>query len=452
MKMAAKIAIYRKIQILLLWFGFFSQAFAILSVEITEGQSSGLPIAIVPFGLEGTGHHGGGTEGVSAVIRSDLENSGQFSPTSFHQMTEFPHRREMVRYPYWKSLGAENIVIGEIKKTGGSRYTVHFELLDVVQQRAEGSPKPPLLAMQFDNVHADEFRALAHHISDLIFEKLIGVKGIFSTRIAYVSTVPGSKGELYTLEVADSDGHNPKALYRSSFPIMSPAWSPDGKRIAFVSFDKDRQSVNIVEVATGKVQKITQFPGINNAPAWSPDNKTLALMLSKDGSSKIYLVDLEDKKLTRLTEGSSIDAEPCFTPDGRAVVFTSNRGGKPQIYRVTLGSGQIDRLTFNGDYNAKPSVTPDGKRLVMMHRGDNGLFSIAVQSLATGEFKIITQSSLIDSPSLAANGMMVLYGIEEGDKEMLGAVSLDGRVKIRLPAREARVKCPAWSPFPYSKH
>ncbi len=417
---------------------------ASLYVEITGGQAAGLPIAIVPFNIEGADR--ASLEDITAVIKADLQNSGQFNPTPFNAIKQQPSQSRTVQYPYWQSLGVEDLVIGNVRKTG-SRYSINFELLDVVRQKAEGTQPVPLLAMQFDDVKPEEFRALAHHISDVIFEKLIGVKGIFSTRIAYVSVVPGSKGNIHTLEVADSDGFNPKPLYRSAFPLMSPAWSPDGKKIAFVSFENDRANVSLVEVLTGRVQKITQFPGINGAPTWSPDNRTLALVLSKEGSPKIYTVDLVGKQLTRITDGASIDTEPSFTPDGRSIVFTSNRGGKPQIYKVTLGAGKVERITFTGDYNAKPSVTPDGKRLVMLHRDEDGLFNIAVQTLGSGELKLLTRSSLSDSPSIAPNGMMVLYGSKEGGQGVLGAVSLDGRVKIRLPAREGNVQEPAWSPF-----
>lgn len=421
------------------------QAEASLYVEIAGGQASGLPIAIVPFQVEGADKNE--LEDLAQVIKSDLENSGQFKATAFQTIRQFPAHPSQVQYPYWKGLNVEDLVIGRIQKTGSSRFTVSFQLIDVIRPKTDGSPQAPLLTMQFENIQPQSFRALAHHISDVIFEKLIGIKGIFSTRIAYVSVSQGPKGSMHTLEVADSDGHNPKSLHRSSYPLMSPAWSPNGKKIAFVSFEKNRASVNVVDVMTGHIERITQFPGINGAPTWSPDGQTLALVLSKDGSPKIYTVDLVNKQITRLTDGTGIDTEPSFAPDGRSVVFTSNRGSKPQIYRVTLGSRKIDRLTFSGDYNAKPSLTPDGKRLVMLHRGDNGLFGIAVQTIATGELRVLTQTSLNDSPALAPNGMMVLYGSQDGDRGVLGAVSLDGRVKIRLPAREGDVQEPAWSPF-----
>jgi len=419
-------------------------AHAGLYVEITGGVAAGLPIGIVPFGVEGV--DSSSVDDLSKIIKSDLENSGQFKPLRFELLKQFPTHQNEVQYPYWQGLGIEDLLVGSVKKTG-STFTVSFALLDVIRQKSEGAARSPLLSMHFDNVRSQDFRALAHHISDCIFEKLIGIRGIFSTRIAYVSVAQGSKGTIHTLEVADSDGFNPKPLYRSAYPLMSPAWSPDGKRIAFVSFEKDRAGINIVDVQSGRVERLTQFPGLNNAPTWSPDNQTIALVLSKDGSPKIYTMDVGSKRLSRLTDGAAIDTEPSFAPDGRSIVFTSSRGGKPQIYSVSLDSRKVERLSFKGDYNAKPSLTPDNKKLVMLHRDEGGLFSIAVQTLSTGELKILTRSSLSDSPNLAPNGMMVLYGSEEGGQGVLGAVSLDGRVKIRLPSREGNVQEPAWSPF-----
>lgn len=439
------IRIFSKLIILMLFVWTGCVQASLMNIVVDGGQVDGLPIAIVPFaGAEGDKH---GFDDIAKVIWTDLQTSGQFKPTPFSNIRQFPTSKDNVQYPYWQTLGVEDLVIGRVQKTGNGRYTVNFELLDVVRQNAS-SNQLPLFAMQFDNIQPSQFRSLAHHISDLIFEKLIGVRGIFSTRIAYVSVIEGSKARQYSLEVADSDGHNPKILHRSNFVLMSPAWSPDGKKIAFVSYDKERPSINVVDVLQGRIERITQFPGMNNAPAWSPDGRTLAVVLSKDGGPKIYTVDLHSKKMTRLTEGAGADTEPCFTPDGRSIVFTSDRGGKPQIYRVTLATGKVDRLTFAGNYNAKPSLTPDGKNLVTLHRGEGGLFSIAVHNLGSGSLRVLTQSSLNDSPAIAPNGMMVLYGSQEGGRGVLGAVTLDGRLKIRLPAQEGNVQEPAWSPFP----
>lgn len=415
---------------------------SLMNIVIDGGQTGGIPIAVIPFQLENANQNE--VMDLSDLIHKDLQSSGQFSPLATQQIRQFPHQRAEVQFPYWQSLHMEDLVLGRVRKTGAT-YTVNFELLDIVRQKM-GGESLPLLAMQFDNIKPQDFRALAHHISDLIFEKIIGVKGFFSTRIAYISTNQSGKGVVCNLEIADYDGHNPRTLYRSNFPIMSPTWSPDGKKIAFVSFEKERSSINVIDLS-GRVERLCQFPGINSAPAWSPDGRTLALVLSKDGGPKIYTMDLASKNLSRLTEGNGIDTEPSFAPDGRSIVFTSDRGGKPQIYRVTLGSRKVDRITFAGNYNAKPSLTPDGKNLVTLHRGDEGLFCIAVHSLTHGGHKILTQTGLNDSPTLAPNGMMVIYGALSGGKKVLGAVTLDGRLKIRLPGRDGEVQEPAWSPF-----
>lgn len=415
---------------------------SLMNIVVDGGQVDGIPIAIAPFAMEGGDR---GFEDIAKVIWSDLKSSGQFNPVPMAEIRQRPSDVASVQFPYWQNLGVEDLVIGRIQKNG-SRYTIHFELLDVVRQKI-GNESKPLFSMRFENIEPTKFRALAHHISDLIFEKLIGIRGIFSTRIAYISVSEGMRGRQFQLEVADSDGHNPRILYRSNYILMSPAWSPDGRQIAFVSYEKERPSINVVDITTGRIERITQFPGMNNAPAWSPNGKHLAVVLSKDGNPKIYTVDLLTRQITRLTEGTGADTEPSFAPDGRSIVFTSDRGGKPQIYRVNLATRQIDRLTFAGNYNAKPTLTPDGKQLITLHRDEGGLFSIAVHQLGSGGIKILTHSSLNDSPTLAPNGMMVLYGAQEGNRGILGAVTLDGRLKIRLPSQEGNVQEPAWSPF-----
>lgn len=390
-----------------------------LHVEISGSGASGIPIAIMPFNAEVNGE-------LSDIIKADLKNSGLFKP-----------QKELE--------GADDWVKGRVEKTNAG-YKVSFELVDTVKQKAGGG-SAPLLSMTFDNVKPNEFRALAHHISDRIFEKLIGVKGIFSTRIAYVSVLEGSKGSVQTIEVADYDGYNPRSLYRSHSPLLSPNWSPDGKKIAFVSYEKERQGINVVDVASGRVERVSQYPGINSAPAWSPDGRMLALVLSKDGGPKIYTLNVATHQLNRVTHGPGADTEPAWSSDGRSLVFTSDRGGKPQIYRVSLGGGEVERLTFRGNYNSTPTLTPDNKQVVTLHRDQDGLFSIAVHSLNSGAVRVLTQSSLNESPRLAPNGMMVIYSALESGRRVLGAVTLDGRLKMRIPAQEGEVKEPAWSSF-----
>jgi len=424
------------------WLILTSPAQAGIYIEITGGQTGGLPIAVVPFGVTGS-HHQENLEDIAKIIQADLGNSGQFKPYPRPAMQHYPTAISEVRYPYWQQLQIENLIVGKITKSHAG-YTINFSLLDIVKGQA-GATTAPLLALQFDNIAPAQFRALAHHISDLIFEKLIGIKGAFSTRIAYVGVKEEGKNILYTLEVADYDGVNPKILKKSYYPLMSPAWSPDGKKLAYVTFDKNRSAIQVVELATLQMENITQYPGINGAPTFSPDGRSLGIVLSKDGSPKIYLVDLASKNLTKITQGTTIDTEPRFTPDGQSMIFTSNRGGKAQIYRVNINTSKIERLTFKGVYNARASITADNKYLVMMHRGEEGgPFSIAVQNLVNNEFRLLTHAGLDESPTIAPNGTMVLYGSQDG---VLGAVSLDGRVKLRLPAHAGNVQEPAWSPY-----
>lgn len=416
-----------------------------LFIEITGGQSIGIPIAVAPFtsaipsdpidrAVE--------VENISEIIKRDLHNSGHFRALNVENEKTNPRALSEVNFGYWKNYGAANLVIGSVTPKGNGLYDVSFQLIDIYKTGSE-----PLLSIKFKDKYPGQFRALAHYISDLIFKKITGVRGFFSTRIAYI-TVDRYKNEtVHTLTIADADGFNDKPLVSANYPLMSPRWSPDGKKIAFVSFKGGRSSVNVVTLENGQIETLTKYPGINGAPAWSPNGQQLALVLSKDGSPKIYLLDLASRKLTRLTSGGAIDTEPHWHPDGQAILFTSNRGGKPQIYRVVLQSGEVQRLTFNGNYNVTPSVTPDGKQLIMLHQSEKGAYNIAVQDLNSGRLRVITRANLDESPTLAPNGMMVLYGMRETNQNVLGAVTLDGKFRMRIPVQDGNVKEPAWSPF-----
>ena len=394
----------------------------LLNIVIDDGRQAGLPIMIQPFEINSTLPDN--TTDITNVIRRDLANSGQFTPTTDLAI-------------------AESIIQGSITETDTELYTIQFKLLDAILNKQ-------ITHLEFTSVKTSEFRALAHHISDVVFKQIIGVPGTFSTRIAYiaVTTNPADKKPRYSIKIADSDGANAQSVISSRYPLMSPSWSPDGNHLAYVSFHGERSAINIVNTATGKIKQISKHSGINGAPTWSPDGNELAIVLSKSGSPNIYTLNLKDNQLSQLTRGSSISTEPNWAPDGKSIVFTSNRGGKPQVYRVKLISKKIQRLTFIGNYNARPRLTPDGKKLITMHRenGDSN-FNIAALTLDTGKFKILTHSKLDESPSLSPNGMMVLYETSQTGRRTLATVTLDGRFQMNLPAQLGDIKEPSWSPY-----
>ncbi len=400
-----------------------------LDLELTQGINSALPIGVGAFGHDNQG------QALSSIIQHDLTLSGQFRIIA--EPMGLPEGPQGVGF--WRHVGADDVVSGQVRSIGSNRYEVSFTLVDAV---AQGK----LLYSKTFQVNGNELRPLAHHISDLVYEKLTGDRGVFSTRIAYVLVQRSGQRERYSLEVADFDGYNPRSLVDSSEPIMSPSWSPNGQQIAYVSFEKKKAQVFTVAVATGSRRLITSFSGINQAPAWSGDGRQLAVVLSKSGSAKIYLVDLASGSLKQVTFGNAIDTEPSFSPDGRSLVFTSGRGGSPQIYSLSLGDGRIQRVTYDGNYNARASYTPDQKHLVMQHRQDSR-FNIAVQDLDSGRINPVTSSASDESPSVSPNGHLILYATNENNKGMLGVVSLDGRIHMRLPSRDGDVQEPAWSPF-----
>lgn len=405
---------------------FINQLFA-LDLELTQGINSALPIAINSFGSDTTAQE------ISKVIESDLTLSGQFKIVSGPQG---PNAQSSVST--LKQLGADSVVTGRVNRVG-NRFDVSFTLADAV---AKGN----VLLTKSYQINANELRPLAHHISDEVYQKLTGERGIFSTRIAYISVQRGSQRTRYSLEVADADGHNPQSLLVSSEPIMSPSWAPNGKAISYVSFEKKKAQIFTVSVETGQRRLITSFPGINGAPAWSPDGNQLAVVLSKSGTPKIYNIDINSGNMKQVTFGDAIDTEPRFAPDGRSLLFTSGRGGSPQVYRLSLSNGQVSRVTFEGNYNARASYTPDMKSIVMLHRDDRQ-FNIGLQNASGGPVASLTFSGLDESPSVSPNSRLVLYATRYQDKGVLGIVSIDGRIRMRLPAREGDVQEPAWSPY-----
>lgn len=423
---------------------------AALDLVLTQGVNGAVPIAIVPFaGQENTDPSA--SNNISAVINNDLQNSGRFQAIPTSNMPAMPHSAADVDYSAWQKLKTQDLVVGQARDRGDGTYDVNFQLLDVYKGQnnaAQGGANNVLAAQQF-TVPASQLRRLAHHISDIVYQTITGQRGIFSTKIAYV-LVQRNPGEqpIYSLEIADADGFNPQSILRSSEPIMSPSWSHDGKQIAYVSFENHRAQIVVSNVATGERKLVSAYTGINGAPAWSPDDQQMALALSRgDGNPKIYVMNLSNKQLRQVTSGSGIDTEPSYTADGQSLLFTSDRGGHPQIYQVNLASNQVQRVSFNGVYNARPSLSADGQQIVMIHQDDSGGFNIGVQDLQSGAFNILTNSGNDSSPSFSPNGAMVLYASKLGNEGVLGLVSTDDRVKLRLPANDGDVQDPAWSPF-----
>ncbi len=405
-----------------------------LVIEVTDWVKDPINIAIVPFHNTGQAVK----QDVAAVMSADLTRSGQFTVLDRGAMLSSPSHADEVHFRDWRALGVDYLLIGR-SENRRQKMAIKYTLFDVHTQRA-------LLDNEI-RAGRDAERAMAHKLSDAIFEKLTGVRGAFSTRMLYVSVQRSTAGvATYRLILADADGANAREILRSSEPILSPAWSADGKQIAYVSFETQRPAIYQQTIATGERKKLTNFPGLNSAPAWSPDGKHLAMVLSKDGNPDIYLMNLATTGLQKVTHHSAIDTEPSWLPDGKSLVFTSDRGGKPQIYQFTLADKTVKRLTFKGRYNAKASLMPDGKSMVMVH-GDQQGFHIAWQELATGRLLILTSSSLDESPSIAPNGTMLLYATKFAGRGVLAAVSVDGGIKFRLPSPSSEVREPAWSPY-----
>ena len=421
------------------WFliSFSQVAWSDLTIEITEGAEGALPIAIVPF--KWTGPAGQfPPHDVSAVITADLKRSGRFNPLSTSKMLARPATGDEVDFRDWRALAMENIVVGQVQPNGSGGYLIRFQLFDVYRgEQITGYSVPTTVK---------DLRSTAHHIADIIYETLTGEEGAFATRIAYVTSTKRAGKETIALRIADADGYNPQTIVSSSDPIMSPAWSPDGKKLAYVSFEKSQPSIFVQEVFTGKREKISSFKGINGAPAWSPDGRYLAMTLSKDGNPDIYVMDMRTRKIRPLTRHWAIDTEPAWSPDGKHIVFTSDRGGQPQIYRVPASGGTAERLTFEGKYNARASYSPDGKSLVLVSRS-NGHYRIGALDLQDRQLRILTDGSLDESPSFAPNGSMVIYATTAKNRAELSAVSFDGRVRQRLALQTGDVREPVWSPY-----
>lgn len=403
-------------------------AHAQLSIEVTGAGANRIPVTIADFGGEP-----GLSRAITSVIRGDLERSGLFKMIEQAQpsLTE----ASSIDLAAARSRGADAIAAGSIGATGDGRNEARFRLFDTNKQVQ--------LAGAAFVTGAPQLRAAGHRIADVIYEKLTGEPGVFSTRIAYVVKAGLNRFEL---QIADADGQNAQAALISKEPIISPAWSPDGTRLAYVSFENKKPVIYVHSLATGKRTVAANFKGSNSAPTWSPDGRKLAVVLTKDGGSQLFTVNADGSGVSRLTSSGSIDTEPQFSPDGQHIYFTSDRGGSPQIYRVPSSGGGAQRVTFEGSYNVTPRLSPDGKSMAYVTR-NGGRFQLALMDLATRQTQILTDSDKDESPSFAPNGRMILYASEVGGRGVLAAVSSDGRVKQKLSVQAGDVREPAWGPF-----
>lgn len=400
-----------------------------LTIEIVGGAGSMVPISIV--GFENESNY---PLGISGIVGADLSRSGLFRLIDPSGMVPRPVRAEDVRIGDFRARGADAVVVGSMTPVADGRVDVRFTLVDTLKQVQ--------LASVSYVVAPPQFRATAHKIADVIYEKITGDPGVFSTRIAYIA----KQGSRYQLHVADADGVNPQTIVTSNEPLLSPSWSPDGTRIAYVSLENRKPVVYIQSLGTGQRQVLANFRGSNSAPAWSPDGRRLAVTLTKDGGSQLFLINADGSGVQRLMSSPSIDTEASFAPGGQSLLFTSDRGGTPQIYRLTIPTGAVERLTFEGSYNVAPHASPDGKGFVFVRR-DGARFQLAIQDFATRQVQVLTAGPLDESPSMSPNAKMILYAAEQGGRGILAAVSSDGRVKQRLVAPATDVREPAWGPL-----
>lgn len=408
-----------------------------LTVQILRGMAEAVPIAVVPFGWEGAEP---APWDVAATVQADLERSGRFRALPRADLIELPHESARVDAAAWRLLKVDYVVVGRLARLEGGRYELRYELVHAVTgQRILG------LALPADG---GALKLASHRVADAIYERILGMRGAFATRLAWVAVDGRATARNYRLVVADADGANERVVFRSPEPVMSPAWSPDGRSLAYVSFHGGTPAIYVQTLRTGEQVRVSARSGINSAPAWSPDGSRLALALSRrDGNVDVWLLTLASQELRRITDDPAIDTEPAWTPDGQALYFTSDRAGGPQVYRIGIGAGeQARRITFEGRYNARPRVSPDGRELAVVTI-DRDAFRIAAIDLERGGQRILSNGRLDESPSYAPNGATIIYATREGGRGVLATVSTDGRVQQRLAASAGEVREPAWSPF-----
>lgn len=409
-----------------------------LNVEITRGAGKQVPVAVVPFAWEGDG--AAAPIDVAAVIAADLQRSGRFAPIDINKMLQRPTSGVDVNFSDWSILGVEALVIGRVTQTGDNVYSIQFQLFDVFGREQLVGYRMP--------ASRGTMRVGAHRAADMIYEKLTGIPGVFGTQVTYVTATGTGRDRLYRLIVADADGENEHTIMESADPIMSPAWSPDSRRIAYVSFEGSVSSIFIQTLRTGNRVRVSNRAGINGSPSFSPDGRKLVLTLGgPDGNLDIHVMDIASREVTRLTTNRSIDTEGSWSPDGSQIYFTSDRSGGPQVYRISANGGTPERVTFEGSYNARPRLSPDGKKLALVHQ-NRGQFQIAVQDLASRQLLILSTGDQDESPSFAPNSDTLIYATRQGRQGVLATVSADGLIRQRLASGEGDVREPVWSPFP----
>lgn len=432
----------RKVFLSLLMVLYSASALAELSIQITQGVDNPIPIAVVPFSWEGSGVL---SEDIAQIVINDLEQVGEFRSLSRGNMLSMPSEESEVFFRDWRVLAQDYLLVGKIDRTPGSQLVqVQYEFFDINRELK--------LAGEILTGSVTQLRDIGHEISNVIYESVTGTRGAFTTQILYIVADYGTSGNVsYRLEKADYDGQRAQILLESEEPIMSPSWSPDGQDVAYVSFETDLPRIYIQNIATGQRRQITNYPNINSSPVFSPDGTKLAMVLSKDGSPDIYVQDLVSNELIRITDHPAIDTEPSWTTDGRSIVFMSDRTGQPQIYQMELGapSFQVERLTYDCFQCLKAKYLPDGVNLVHVRREtrQDPNYQISILNIETLRVITLTDTALDESPSLAPNGSMIMYATKFAGRGVLDAVSIDGRVKFRLPSSRGDVREPAWSPF-----
>jgi len=419
----------------LIMLGVDAQAELVIDVQ---GVAQPTPVGIVPFGWEGNSPDL--PLDIAAVISSDLLRSGRFAPTAQDDMLQKPTSGEDVDFDDWSILGVEAVVVGKLIQTGENAYTLQFQLFDTFRRKQLLGYRMP--------ASRGTMRGAAHRAADMIYEKLTGIKGVFGTKVAYVTAEQQRDGRLYSLIVSDQDGENDHKIMESKDPIMSPAWSPDSRRLAYVSFEGSKSSIFVQTLRTGNRIQVSNKPGINGAPAFSPDGRKLVVTLGGiDGNPDIFILDITSRQTKRLTTHRAIDTEGAWSPDGRYIYFTSDRSGGPQIYRISVNGGTPERVTFEGSYNARPRLSPDGTRLAMVHN-DRGNYRIAVMNIERRDLLVLSNGRQDESPSFAPNSDSLIYATRQRGDGVLETVSADGLIRQKMASGQGDVREPVWSPFP----